>query len=142
MSSFDSSTRVRYWKDRGQEFLHAFPAFAIFGVFMVVVAGITLSACLSDSSVAPVLILIAGVMFSRQIRALKPVETPARPDRDEASSRSGASSQEVDALLAALRGMEGRLNQMEGLVTSKEYEWERRLHQTPPPPPGSPRYER
>jgi hypothetical protein len=145
MSSFESSTRVSYWKERGQEFLHAFPAFAVFGIFIVVVAGITLSACLSEDFIAPVLILFAGAMFSRQIRALKSGEARVRTDGDETSSRFGASSQQVDALLAALRGMEGRLNQMEASMTSKEYEWERRLYQTPPTrgtPPGSARHER
>lgn len=137
MRSFESSTRARYWMERFQDFLRCFPAFGVFGVFGLTVAGITLAGFLSDSVLPSFLVLAAGIFFSRELRVLSKT-APKQEDVPGAfSASSDPSAPEVDALLRALQGIENRLTQLEASMTSKEYEWERRLYQTPPPNPPS-----
>ncbi len=139
MRSFESSTRVRYWMERFQEFLRCFPSFGVFGVFGLTVAGIILVALLSDRVLPCLLIFVAGVGFARELRVLSKTAPKQEDGPVPFSTSADPSAHQVDALLRALHGIENRLTQLEASMSSKEYEWERRLYQTPPSNPSSSR---
>ncbi|MEI6713930.1 MAG: hypothetical protein WCO60_09270 [Verrucomicrobiota bacterium] len=134
MQSFPSSTRARYWAESAQEFLRAFPAFTTLGIFVLTVVGIIVT---RNSELAQLLIFSLGCVFwTSQKKAA--VAREAEQIRREGRQSVSGNSEEVALLLKSLQSVEERMQRLEAAMTSPEYQWERRLYETPPTPPQSP----
>jgi hypothetical protein len=83
-------------------------------------------------------VFILGVVFASPF--LRPYKVQRRADTDSAgqpfagpTARGQSVSPEAERLLAVLEQLEKRLVNLETIVTQREFDWERRLNQDPPP---------
>ena len=142
MNSYDQSTRSRYWRESAQSVFgsvfkrqpntHSGIFLAI--IFIGTLAGLILMR--DHDSVFWVFVL--GVVFAspflRPSRALRGADAnPHAPAFADPTAPGQAISPEAERLLAVLEQLEKRLVNLETIVTQREFDWERRLNQDPPP---------
>ena len=83
-------------------------------------------------------VFVLGVVFAgpfmRRSRVQRGADagTPGQPFAGPTDGGQSISP-EAERLLAALEQLEKRLVNLEAIVTQKEFDWERRLNQDPPP---------
>lgn len=142
MNSFDQSARSRYWRESTQSFLgsvfkpqpntHSGMMLAV--IFIVTVLAIVFL----RNSDSVVFVFLLGVVFAslflRRERAQRAADavSPGQPFASP-TAQGQPISPEAERLLAALEQLEKRLVNLETIVTQKEFDWERRLNQDPPP---------
>jgi hypothetical protein len=150
MNSFDQSTRSRYWRESTQSVFDSVfkrqpntqSGMMLAVIFIVAVVAIFFMR--NSDSVFWVFVL--GVVFA------SPFLHPHKGQRGADANSSGQAfagptapgqsiSPEAERLLALLEQLEKRLANLETIVTQREFDWERRLNQDPPPsavPPPAP----
>ena len=103
-------------------------------IFLVTVLAIV---CMRDSD-SVFWVFVLGVVFAspflRRYKAHRGADTDsAGQPLADLTARGQSISPEAERLLAALEQLEKRLANLETIVTHKEFDWERRLNQDPPP---------
>jgi hypothetical protein len=142
MNSYDQSARSRYWRESTQSVFGsvfkrqpgAHSGLILAVIFIVTVFGIVV---LHDSDsvfwVFALGVVFAGPFLRRHPEQRGPdANSPAQPFAGPAAAGQ-AISPEADRLLTLLEQLEKRLVNLETIVTQKEFDWERRLNQDPPP---------
>lgn len=140
MNAYSSSTRARYWRETLQESTRAFPAVWLAGIFVIAILGMVLVG--GDFLVSGMILALAIVFGSPFLRAVSRSlgeegssrrEKPAAPPG--ASPASPAADTDLERLIQSLDAVEKRLIHLEDIVTNREFDWQRRLAETPAKPP-------
>jgi len=142
MNSYDQSTRTRYSRESTQSVFgsvfnrepNSHSGLMLGVIFIVTMLGIVLL----HNSDKVFWVFALGVVFAGPFLRRQKVQRGA--DANAAgqpfagpTDRSQAISPEAERLLAALEQLEKRLVNLETIVTQREFDWERRLNQDPPP---------
>jgi hypothetical protein len=142
MNSSDQSTRSRYWREstqsvfdsvfKRQSSTHSGSILAF--IFIITVLGIFLMRNSDSVFWVFVLGMVFANPFLRGHKAQRGADTdsPGQPFAGP-TARGQSISPEAERLLAALEQLEKRLVNLETIVTQREFDWERRLNQDPPP---------
>ncbi|HEY2342892.1 MAG TPA: hypothetical protein VGH90_07685 [Chthoniobacteraceae bacterium] len=131
MQTYESSVRSRYWRETSRDFFGAYPIAVPALIFLFAMCGIIVCNTLWATIVIAVLAMHFAKPFLRNI-APKRHSPFSQAFSATAGAPASADSPEIARLIAALERLEQRVIQLEAAVTTKEFDWERRLSQVPP----------
>jgi hypothetical protein len=132
MQTYESSVRSRYWRETTRDFFGAYPIAAPAIIFLFAMCGIIVC----HTNWATIVIAVMAVRFAKPFLrdvASKNPPSSSRPTSSIGGPVSSGDAAEVTRLLAVIERLEQRVIQLEAAVTTKEFDWERRLSQVPPP---------
>jgi hypothetical protein len=143
MNSYDQSTRSKYWRETTQSIFDSVgfkqQSNTLSGIILAVIFIVTMATLvvMRDSD-SVFWVFVLGVVFAspflRRYRVPRGTDANSAGQPFTAPAAAGqAISPEAERLLAALEQLEKRLANLETIVTQKEFDWERRLNQDPPP---------
>jgi hypothetical protein len=144
MNTSDQSARSRYWRESTQSVFDS-----VFrrqpnthsGIMLAVIFIVTVSAIFfMRNSDSVFWVFVLGVVFAspflRRYRGQRGAD-PHGPSFADPAAGGQSISPEAERLLALLEQLDKRLVNLETIVTQREFDWERRLNQDPPPSSAS-----
>ncbi len=129
MNTLEKSVRTRYWLETLQELLGGQKNLAAVVIFIAMMFGIVLC----RTAPASVFIFVGGIIaMNRVVRGKDGRRGWSDGAADSKGWRKGEHAPDVARLLEVIERLEKRVVDLEAAITTKEFDWERRLNQTPP----------